>query len=304
MTGRPARRLVQWVSAAFLAELWRRVFRVDARPSFGGVQRFGLWESPTGLYFFDPMREGDAGFYAALYGRLDRKHFASAERPRGEFRLAAEHVLADDRVLDVGCGFGAFRFAVPHASYTGLDPHFSGDPHAEWAHVATLGEHLVANAGAYDVCTAFQVLEHVEDPVGMLADMARAVRPGGRVIVGVPHVPAAHTRIPNYMISAPPHHLTWWTEAALLAAAERVGLTDSKVATAPWTELDGVVYWMARCSPVKCRERHYRHAWSWHASAAFAFACAWLLWKVRPLPSPRPDDEGASLLLVATKPSG
>lgn len=293
---------MQWVSADLLADLWRVIVRVDVRPSFGDVQRFGLWESPTGLYFFDPMRAGDAGFYTTFYSRLDMKRYASADRPRGEYRLAARHIGVGEAVLDVGCGFGAFRHAVPGARYTGLDPHFSGDPTADWATTETLGDHLATRAGEYDACVAFQVLEHVEDPIAMLADMVRAVKPGGRVIVGVPHVPSAHTRLPNYLISAAPHHLTWWTKAALVAAAERVGLVEAEVETAPWTELDGMIYWMERCSPVKCHTRHFRHAWSWHAAAAFAFVCGWICWKARPLPSPPPGDPGASLMLVARRP--
>lgn len=307
VTGEPARRLVQWVSAELLTDLWRIGMRVDVRASFGDTRRFGLWESPTGLYFFDPMRAGDPGFYTTLYARLNmRRHmqrYASKGWSRAEFALAARHVRENDRVLDVGCGFGAFRHEVRHARYAGLDPHFSGEPGADWARIGTLTDHLRENAGAYDVCTAFQVLEHVEDPVGMLADMVRAVRPGGRVIVGVPHVPAAPTRIPNYLINAVPHHLTWWTTAALETIAARVGLTKIRVEPVPWSELDGIVYWMSRCSPVKCRTRHYRHSWAWHASSVVGFLAGYLMWKLKPAPTPGPADEGALLMLIAEKPA-
>src|ERR1700722_12634551 len=117
ITGEPAIQRLQWVSADLLADLWRYEFRVDARPSFAGVKRFGLWQSPTGLYFFDPMREGDATFYAALYRRLPTGWFPREGHPREEFRLAASHVAAGDRVLDVGCGLGAFRHVAPSARY-------------------------------------------------------------------------------------------------------------------------------------------------------------------------------------------
>lgn len=300
VTGEPAVRLVQWVNARFLADLWRIAMRVDVAPSFKDTRRFGLWESPTGLYFFDPMREGDASFYTKLYERLNIRHYPREGHPRAEFRLAAQHVEVGARVLDVGCGFGAFRHEVKHASYTGLDPHFSGEPGADWARIETLDDHLKENAGTYDVCSAFQVLEHVENPVGMVTNMMRAVRPGGLVIIGVPHVPAAHTRIPNYLINAVPHHLTWWTDVALRRIAERVGLVEARVETAPWADVDGLVYWMARVSPVKCRDRHYKHSWAWHASAVFGFLGGYVIWKINP--TPKTTDEGASLLLVARKP--
>jgi SAM-dependent methyltransferase len=300
VTGEPASRLVQWVNAGFLADLWRHTLKVDVRPSFRGTTRFGLWESPTGLYFFDPPRQGDAGFYTALYSRLNIRHYPREGHPRAEFRLAARHVAPGDRVLDVGCGFGAFRHEVRHAEYTGLDPHFSGEPGSSWARIESLDDHLVGHAGAYDVVTAFQVLEHVEQPVAMVEAMMRAVRPGGLVIIGVPHVPAAHTRIPNYLINAVPHHLTWWTAPALEAIAARVGLETVAVETAPWSDVDAIVYWMERCSPVKCRGVHYRHSWAWHASALAGFLGGYVMRKIRPVPQ-RSGDEGASLLLVARK---
>lgn len=300
VTGEPPKRLVQWVNANLLVELWRRGVNVDVRPSFRGATRFGLWESPTGLYFFHPMRAGDEGFYTAFYKRLKLADYAGPDWMRGEFLLAARHVRDGDRVLDVGCGFGPFRHAVPHARYTGLDPHFDGPSGTEGFVKQTLEEHLRKNSGRYDVVCAFQVVEHVENPVAMVANMMWAVKPGGLVIVGVPHVPAAHTRIPNYLINATPHHLTWWTEAALKALALRAGLREATVEVAPWSSVDGIVYWMSRMSPVKCRDAHFRHAWSWHGSALFGLLAGYVAWKLKPTPRPR-DDEGASLLLVARR---
>ncbi|MFD1704267.1 class I SAM-dependent methyltransferase [Methylopila henanensis] len=299
VTGEPASRLVQWVSAELLADLWRYEFRVDVRPSFRGATRFGLWESPTGLHFFDPMTAGDAAFYDRVYARmrLDRHR---DKGPKAEFAMAAQSVAPGDRVLDVGCGFGAFRASVPHADYVGLEP-YGGADRPPYVLAETLDGHLATNAGAYDLTCAFQVLEHVERPLAMLRGMAAAVRPGGQVIVGVPHVPSAGARIPNYLINATPHHLTWWTEAALRAAAERAGLVDARVEQAPWSDVDAIVYWIARCSPIRCVDRRYRHAWSWHAASAVGFLAGYAMWTLRGAPRAA-DDEGASLLLTARKP--
>lgn len=301
VTGEPATRLVQWVSAELLSALWRIEFGVDARPSFNGVARFGLWESPTGLYFFDPMCEGDHGFYAGFYRNRGMARFLR-ESDRGEFSIAAGHVREGDHVLDVGCGFGAFRSRVPQARYTGLDPHFAGDLSEGWAKAETLAEHLRLNEGAYDVACAFQVLEHVSTPLALVTEMARAVKPGGRVIVGVPHVPSAQTRIPNLLNNAVPHHLTWWTPAALAAIAARAGLVEARVQPSPYSRLDSFVYWMARCSPVQCRDAHYRHRWSWHASALVGALAGYVAHKVLPVPKAA-DAEGVALLLVARRPS-
>jgi len=52
VTGQPAVRRVQWVTSRLLVDLWRIAFGVDVRGNFAGVERFGLWASPTGLYSF------------------------------------------------------------------------------------------------------------------------------------------------------------------------------------------------------------------------------------------------------------
>ena len=301
VTGEPAARLVQRIDARLLTALWRILFRADPRPSFKGTSRFGLWQSPTGLYFFDPMRAGDADFYARFYRSRGMQGYLR-DPDRGEFALAAAQIGAGERVLDVGCGFGTFRHCVPRARYTGLDPHFAGDPAENpWAKAETLAEHLAACEGAYDAACAFQVMEHVEDPAGLMVEMARAVRPGGRVLVGVPHVPSAPTRVPNWLTNAPPHHLTWWTEEALKALARRAGLVDPAVQATPWAKSDVFVYWLDRFSFVTARARHFRHAFAWYAAGLLAVAPAYAASRLMPLPAPG-SDEGVSLLLTARRP--
>ena len=298
-TGEQAVRLVQTVPARLLVELWRRVLGADVRSSFGDVRRFGLWESPTGLYFFDPPVEGDAVFYQSFYrNRTLRRHLEDPDR--SEFRQAATHVGSGDRVLDVGCGFGPFRHHVPQARYLGLDPHFAGANGEEWARRESLADHLRTHAAHYDVATAFQVMEHLADPLSFLTDLGRAVRPGGKVLVGVPHVGGAHTMIPNYLINAVPHHLTWWTRDALAEAATRSGLRPVAFSLADWSRSDVIVYWMSRLSPIRCRSVHYRHSWAWHASTVWAGLAAQVAARLMPLPRPG-QDSGLSMLMVAER---
>jgi SAM-dependent methyltransferase len=301
VTGKPAVKLVQWVSVRFLVNLWRIIFKVDARSSFGQQQRVGLWESPTGLCFFDPPLEGDHAFYEQFYEFLLQQKLWSNDAIRREFELAARRIRPGDRVLDVGCGFASFRRVIPQASYIGLDPHFAGHSDAADVSSQTLREHLVAHAGAYDAVCAFQVLEHVKAPASMFADMVRAARPGGYVIIGVPHVPSALTRIPNFVLNAPPHHLTWWTEAALRALAEGGGAAVETIEHAEWNETDSLLYWMARCSPIRCSDVHFYDRWSWHAAALVGFLAGRMLHVVSKVP--RTTDEGGSLLMVARRTS-
>ena len=125
--------------------------------------------------------------------------------PQGEFRPLHElnplrlgwidglAPLAGRRVLDVGCGGGILAEAMARlgASVTGID--LSEKP----LRVAQL--HLVESglsiqyelksaeqyseqfAGAFDVVTCMELLEHVPDPASTVAACAKLVKPGGRV---------------------------------------------------------------------------------------------------------------------------
>jgi SAM-dependent methyltransferase len=303
VTGEPGVRQVQSIKSGSLARMWKAAHGVDARPSYGPVQRFGLWESPTGLYFFDPLTEGDHAFYTQYYDWAIRKNLWARDTIREEFLLAARHVGSNDSVLDVGCGFGSFRSVIPaQARYVGLDPNFAGDNANEGVINQSLGEHLADHAGAYDVVCAFEVIEHLANPTAMFSDMVQAARPGGLVIVGVPHVPSAFTRIPNLLMNFPPHHLTWWTKPALTALAERNGATVESIEHVPWGPFESLFYWMERCSPFKCTDIHFSNTISWHAAAIAGYLGGRLMHALWTRPKrPRATDEGSGLLMVARR---
>ena len=259
VTGDPPIRHVLSVTTRYLVHSWQTNFGVDVSASLGAGERFGLWELPTGLYFFDPPREGDYSFYNQLYARGSARSIWAWSVIWQEFELAAKRIHKGDRVLDVGCGFGSFRYFMPEADYVGLDPNFADKATAEGVSNQTLSDHLKEHAGLYDVVCAFQVLEHLQSPGDTFSNMLRATRPGGLVIVGVPNLPPAVTSIPGFLVNAPPHHLTWWTGAALAALAARFGATVESIQTIPDSDHDALVRWMERYCLLHCRDLYFYH---------------------------------------------
>ncbi|HKN30102.1 MAG TPA: class I SAM-dependent methyltransferase [Roseiarcus sp.] len=289
------------MSSKLLVDLWRIGLGVDARGSFSGVERFGLWESPTGLYFFDPPREGDHKFYSTLSARLRSWRLFTTETVREEYLVAAKHIPAGARVLDVGCGQGNFRQCVPQADYTGLDPHFAANAPVDGVRAETLGQHLAGRAGLYDAVCCFEVIEHVCDPKALFAEIVQAAKPGGLICVSVPRVQSPLSRIPNFLINAPPHHLTWWSETALHELASSAGALVESVESAPWGAGGAEIYWIERFSPIKCRDVHFRGALSWHAASLIASALGIAASKL--LRAPRTGaDEGIGLVMFARRP--
>lgn len=292
--------LVQEIPAALLRGLWRHSFGVDPTPA---PVRTRLWRSPCGLMFFAPAAAGDAAFYTAFYARLAAgTRDGRLGRDRTEYPLAAARIREDDAVLEAGAGAGAFGRLIPRARYVGLDPNAAAYASPEVPIVAeTLPDHAARHAGAYDAACAFHVIEHVTDPLGFARDMARCVRPGGLVILAAPTWPSALTTIPNFVISAPPHHLSWWTEGAMAALAARCGWAVEEIRALPPGPAEARIEWMARLAPVKTRPEgpFFAHRFAWHASLATAAVAARIAAALLPLPR---DAAPMSVLLIARKP--
>lgn len=300
VTKEPAIRLVQWVSTGLLKNLWRIEFGVDAGPSFGSIERFGLWESPTGLYFFDPFIEGDQKFYRDFYKRMEWLGVFPQTTRRSEFLAAAKAIEPGARVLDIGCRSAEFHHLIPQAHYVGLDPNFTCVEPGVDIRAERIETHLLAASGSYDAVCAFQVLEHLDAPAIFLQNMVAAAKPGGQIFIGVPHVPSAMSRIPNFLVNAPPHHLTWWTKDALQKLAWNAGAEVESVEAMPWSKVDSIIYWIEYFSLTKCTDVYFGGLWSWHAANAIALILGYIANTVRKPPAT--IGEGAGLLLVARRP--
>jgi SAM-dependent methyltransferase len=298
ITGEPALRRVQWLPTATLNWLWRVSFRTDTRRLLAGLSRFGLWESPAGLMFFDPPIPGDRQFYQDFYNGFrfhDRLSGAGVVRP--DFVFAEARLKPGMVVLDVGCGEGGLARSLPGVDYWGLDMNFGGARPRILAE--TIEQHAARLPDHYDAVCAFQVAEHVADPLGFVGAMARALKPGGLLILGVPLWPAPVTAIPNFVMNAPPHHLSWWNERALRALCDRLGLGCREIWPVPVGRHSSVLYWMGRLSPHIGGGRYFMWKYRWHVALLWSYLAGALADKIL---SPPRDAAGSEIVLVAEKP--
>jgi SAM-dependent methyltransferase len=260
-----------------------------------------LWESLSGLAFFEPMLAGDETFYLDLYRQGDFHRLLTAPGlARGEFKRIAALVCPGERVLDVGCGEGGLAKHLLHANYVGLEPNFSAVAGGADVRNETLAQHATTHPGEYDVVCAFHVIEHVPDPLEFARDLIHCVRSAGRLCIAVPGRFSPITDIPNFVFNAPPHHLSWWTEEALQALAKRVGLLVEAVETVPYCSHDSIIYWMARFAPKLTGKRYFRAHWTWYGALAWCWLAAKVCDALLRVPaSARPS----GLLLIARKPT-
>jgi len=300
ITGLPATRRIQPISVRLIIDLWRGAFGVATKRQLADIDHFELWESPCGLVFFQPMLAGDEVFYLDLHrrGNFDRI-LSSPRRARTEFRRVAQLVRRGDKVLDVGCGEGALAPHLSDATYIGLDP----NPHAARPQsnfrCETAVQHAASHPEEYDVVCAFHVIEHVADPLDFARCLIECMKPAGHLCIVVPHRDSALTEIPNFVVNAPPHHLSWWNEGSLQTLARRLDLLVEALEPVPFS-FDSLIYWMGRFAPKLTGELYFRAHWIWHS----ALAWSWLAGRTcdalfRVPASARPS----GLMLIARKPS-
>jgi SAM-dependent methyltransferase len=298
ITGEPAKRLLQTLDRTFLTDLWRYTFGIDISVVTNGVATFALWESSAGLVFFDPPLEGDREFYRAFYERIGAHgRLAGPAAVRPEFELAATFIPGGARLLDVGCGEGGFQRFVPGTDYTGLDPHFGGNNPCVLPQ--SIESHAAIHPGHYDVVCSFQAVEHVSDPLAFTRAMTAALRPGGLFLLGVPCWPSPMVAIPNFVINAPPHHLSWWNATALRALCAQLGLRCRRIEPVPVSSSGRIIYWMGRLAPKLGGDQYFRPTASWHLGLLWSYlagTCANALF------SPPPNAAASEILLVAEKP--
>jgi SAM-dependent methyltransferase len=97
----------------------------------------------------------------------------------------------DPRILDVGCGTGAnLKMLESYGPTEGVDISRQAVEfcRARGLHSVKLGaiEHLPYENGSFDVVTALDVVEHLDDDVAGLREMRRVLTKDGRVLVFVP----------------------------------------------------------------------------------------------------------------------
>ena len=103
--------------------------------------------------------------------------------------------LAGARVLDIGCADGALvrAFAAQGATAVGVDPdpamlaaarERAAEAHSLATFVDGRAESLPFPDASFDAVTAMTVLCFVPDAQGAMREMARVLRPGGRLVLG------------------------------------------------------------------------------------------------------------------------
>ena len=126
----------------------------------------------------------------------------------------AEETAAGSRILDAGAGEGAHASFFRHCRYTSVDLGV-GDTSWDYSDLSAKAN-LVAlpfEDGAFDAAVNIVVLEHTPEPARVLKEIARVLRPGGRLLLVAPQMWEVHQAPHDY------YRFTRYGLARLLAEA-------------------------------------------------------------------------------------
>jgi SAM-dependent methyltransferase len=206
----------------------------DYREALGTELVLHRCESCTFRQFVPPFAGTDS-FYRAITGG----ETAYYTQDRWEFRQAISALAkaGSRRVLDAGCGAGAFLEQLKSAGVsdvTGYD--FNTEtPHLLAAKGIAALESLtdLTDGQKFDAVTCFQVLEHLDDPWTFGEALRMRVKAGGLVILTTPDADGPIRHFTTSVTDLPPHHVARWNERSMRVFAERLGLRHVRTRREP-----------------------------------------------------------------------
>jgi SAM-dependent methyltransferase len=157
--------------------------------------------------------------YTALAYRLPkplRRHILHFEVEIADAVAALASGLPDDvRVLDAGAGEGQYAHYFARQRYCAVDLAV-GDAAWDYSRLHVLADltALPFRAGAFHAAINVVTLEHLPEPARALAEIARTLDPGGRLLVAAPH---------EWEVHQAPHDYFRYTRYGLQYLLEKAG---------------------------------------------------------------------------------
>jgi len=181
-------------------------------------KKYGTNKSPSNIF----------GYWLAMLLPSQRAFLDAAMRH-------LPHPQPGNRLLDVGCGSGDFLMHAMDAGWEviGVDP----DPKAvEMTHSRSLdvrygGIDAVSDMQeSFDGITLSHVIEHVHDPLSLLNECYRLIKPGGWIWIETPNINAlGHCHFKNnWRGLEPPRHLVIFNHTSLKKSLINIGFCDIK----------------------------------------------------------------------------
>ncbi len=232
----PREDATQGFASMFLADLIARLRKKPAAPPREpppdlSAPRFKQGAAPSATPAHDPADNPSA---VGLLDIVDSGWFNSE---RGEICKGVP-VRSTDVVVDVGCGDGgAIKFCAQQGAdvifldineekVKDIEARLQGTVSGKLTGISGTAEKIDVAGNSADKVICTEVLEHVDDPQVLMAEMARIGKPGALYLLTVPHESGETvmkaTAPPQYFEK--PNHIRIFTESDFRALVEGAGL--------------------------------------------------------------------------------
>ena len=151
-----------------------------------------------------------------LYEKLEKGDLYYME-DKWEFNLALGDLKDCKTVMEIGCGFGDFLYKVctiDGIRAKGIELNESAALKArsrgldvECMSLEAAGDEYKK---AFDAVCSFNVIEHISDPKGFIECSCKMLKPGGKLLIGLPNAESFLKHL-FYILDMPPHHVTRWS---------------------------------------------------------------------------------------------
>jgi SAM-dependent methyltransferase len=168
-----------------------------------------------------------------LYRESSPTAWTTVTGDRADWKLAKQRIESrfgsDPVVLDVGCFDGAFLASLATVRRFGIEISQVGMDRAKQRGVVILSEDYKRMDGRitdFDVITAFDVIEHVEDPRAFIRSIVGRLRDGGMLIISTGNLDAWTWRVARsrYWYCAIPEHISFLSRRWFEDIARILGL--------------------------------------------------------------------------------
>ena len=217
------------LSVQDIIHLYQKCLGIDISSELLGLDEIRLYHCLTSdLVFFEPAITGSEKFYEKLQAYPN--YYANE---KDEHHYASRWIRETDKVLEIGCGEAAFANHISCAYYRGLEfsPVAVEIAMQKGWEVAqdSIQNHTNTHSEYYDVVCAFQVLEHVSEVSSFIDSSIQCLKTGGILIYSTPSSTSFINEIPNFILDMPPHHVTRWSDRALLNIGEFYPLNSLEI---------------------------------------------------------------------------
>ncbi len=156
---------------------------------------------------------------------------AHARRKLALLRHLPPRLPRHGRLLDVGCAAGFFLaearafYEVQGVELSAWSSAYARDRLGLTVFTGSL-QQATLPAAHFDIVTLWDVIEHVPDPVPLLAEAARVLQPGGLLVLSTGDWGSdyARSRGADWHLLTPPWHLSFFSRETMARAAQRAGL--------------------------------------------------------------------------------